>query len=98
MDVGGSFRPARLHLVFSVKVHAVVWQLARVTYFTALPSTPIDHAIGMKRYEEEKYGEFIHLASIIRSCYMTPIFSTDPHEFYMNDLVASDVDLFLRLK
>lgn len=52
----------------------------------------------MKRYEEEKYGEFIHLASIIRSCYMTPIFSTDPHEFYMNDLVASDVDLFLRLK
>lgn len=28
VDVGGSFRPARLHLVFSVKVHAVVWQLA----------------------------------------------------------------------
>lgn len=97
VDVGDSFRPARLHLVFSVKVHGVVWQLAQVTYFTALLSTPIDCAIGMKQYEEEKYGEFIHLASILQSCYMTPIFSA-PHEFYMNDLVAGDVDLFLQLK
>ena len=97
VDVGDSFRPARLHLVFSVQVHVVVWQLAWVTYFTALPSTPIDHAIGMKQYKEEKYGEFIHLASIIQSCYMTPIFAA-PQQFYMNDLVAGDVDLFLQLK
>jgi hypothetical protein len=97
VDVGGSFRPARLHLVFNVTAYDVVWQLARVTYFTALPSTPIDRVIGMKRYEEQESGEFIHLASIIRSCYMTPIFS-EPREFYMNDLAAGDVDLFLRLK
>jgi hypothetical protein len=50
----------------------------------------------MQRYYEEEGGEFIHLASIVRSCYMTPIF-IHPRQFYLNDLVAGDVDLFLRV-
>jgi len=94
---GNSFRPARLHLVFEASDCGVDWQLARVTYFSALPSRTIDRIIGMHRYEEESMAEFIHLVSIIRSCYMTPIF-TQPRQFYLNDLVAGDFDLFLRLQ
>jgi hypothetical protein len=93
----GLYRPARLHLVFEVAAYGVQWQLARVTYFSTLPSVAIDRIIGMRRYHEEETGEFIHLASIIRSCYMTPVF-TEPRKFYLNDLVAGDVDLFLRIR
>jgi hypothetical protein len=96
VKVDDSYRPARLHLVFEVTAYGVAWQLARVTYFSALQSVTIDRTIGMQRYHEEEGGEFIHLASIVRSCYMTPIF-TNPRQFYLNDLVAGDVDLFLRL-
>jgi hypothetical protein len=96
VKVDNSYQPARLHLVFSVTAYGVIWQLARVTYFSALQSVAIDRTIGMQRYHEEEGGEFIHLASIVRSCYMTPIF-TNPRQFYLNDLVAGDVDLFLRL-
>jgi len=97
VQVGDSFRPARLHLVFEVNAYDVNWQLARVTYFSGLPSHAIDRTIGMHRYEEESTAEFIHLASIIRSCYMTPIFTLS-RQFYLNDLIAGDVDLFLRIQ
>jgi hypothetical protein len=96
VKVDHSYRPARLHLVFQVAAYGVTWQLARVTYFSALQSLAIDRTIGMQRYYEEEGGEFIHLASIVRSCYMTPIF-TQARQFYLNDLVAGDVDLFLRV-
>ncbi|KIM20907.1 hypothetical protein M408DRAFT_29979 [Serendipita vermifera MAFF 305830] len=99
IQVGNSFRPARLHLVFTVNAYKVHWQLARVTYFTELPSSAIDRDIGMRRYEEEPNGEFIHLASIIRSCYMSPIFAdTQGRQFYLNDLAGGNVDLFLRVQ
>jgi hypothetical protein len=75
-----------------------IWQLARVTYFTAIkPPNAADRATGMCRYEEESSGEFISLNTIVRSCYMCPIQSTCP-TFYLNDLIAADVDLYLGIR
>lgn len=75
-----------------------VWQLALVTYFTAVqPPNAYDQAIGMTRYEEEINGEIISLRSIVRSCYMCPIAETE-RGYYLNDLIAGDVDLYLRVK
>ena len=90
-------QPARIHLCFEVCIFNVAWQLARISYFTTLPLTALDRAVGMHRYEEEQLGEFIVLDSIIRSCYMSPIPADDRH-FYLNDLIAADVDLFLRIQ
>jgi hypothetical protein len=49
--------------------------------------------------EEETSGEFILLDSIVRSCYLTPV-STESNNrtYYLNDLVAGDLDLYLRLQ
>jgi hypothetical protein len=97
VQTAGGIRPARLHLTFEVSAFDIVWQLARVTYFTAAASVSVDRAIGMRWYEEEEHGEFIALDSIICSCYMSPV-PTAPREFYLNDLIAGDVDLFLQIK
>jgi hypothetical protein len=98
VQVAHELRPARLHLVFTVETEKKVWQLARVTYFTAIrPAVAVDRAIGMCRYEEEQRGEFITLNCIVRSCYMCPIYASQGH-FYLNDLIAGDVDLYLRIR
>ncbi|KAG8788672.1 hypothetical protein FRC15_002829 [Serendipita sp. 397] len=89
-------RPARLHLVFESSHHGLYWQLALVTYFTAYPASATDGIVGMRRYQEEMKGEIISLHSIVRSCYMSPV-SLGPRNFYLNDLVAGDVDLYIRL-
>lgn len=88
-------RPARLRLVFQVFAYGRRWQVARVTYFTRLPARAMDRTIGMARYEEEKEGDFIFLGTIIRSCYMVPIFSIDRH-YYLNNLISGCTDLYLR--
>jgi hypothetical protein len=72
-----SLRPARLHLVFEVRIFDLVWQMARITYFTAINPTALDRTIGMRLYEEEAHGEFITLSSIVRSCYMSPADAKD---------------------
>lgn len=95
----GKARPARLHLVFEVTAYGARWQMARVTYYTALPVSLTDQVIGMRRYREERFGEFIFLGAIIRSCYLTPIFD---HEYsctgdsYLNPLASGCSDLYLR--
>ncbi|KAG8819022.1 hypothetical protein FRC19_010189, partial [Serendipita sp. 401] len=89
-------RPARLHLIFETFRHGLVWQMALVTYFTRYQSSSMDKAIGMHRYQEQKDGEIIMLASLERSCYMAPS-PGHPSHFYLNDAVAGDVDLFLRV-
>jgi hypothetical protein len=89
------YTPARLRLVFEVNAYNRTWQLALVTYFSRVPTRAMDRTVGMARYEEQEQGEFIQLGSIIRSCYLTPIFST-PREFYLNNLVAGCTDLYLR--
>jgi hypothetical protein len=91
------FQPARLHLLFEVEAFGALWQLARVTYFTEIHPSALDRAIGMRLYEEEVFGEFIVLGSVIRSCYMSPV-AESPRRFYLNDLIAGDVDLFLRIQ
>lgn len=87
-------RPARLHLIFETVAYKKVWQLARVTYFTMIETTVHDRTIGMAKYEEECNGEFIFLNSIIRSCYMTPVGSSQ-NIFYLNNLVCGDTDIFI---
>lgn len=97
VQIKDGIQPARLHLVFEAEAFEKAWRLARVTFFTAiLPPSASDRAIGMTRYEEATAGEFILLDTVIRSCYMTPVFS-HPRHFYLNDLVVGDTDLFLRL-
>jgi hypothetical protein len=89
------YQPARLHLLFEANAYKKAWKIALVTYFTRIPPSDMDKIIGMNRYQEGTEGELIFLGSIIRSCYLTPIFST-PGYFYLNNLAAGCTDLYLR--
>jgi hypothetical protein len=92
-----TIRPARLHLVFEFRAHGIIWQAALVSYFTPLRPSTRDQDIGMKRYKEEATSSIVSLAVIIRSCYMAPT-SVGSSEFYLNDFVSGDVDLYLRVE
>jgi hypothetical protein len=90
--------PARLHLIFEVEAHEKLWKLARVTYFTPITRSAVDKMIGMWRYEESDVSYTILLENVARSCYMTPIDGQSSHNlFYLNDCIAGDIDLFLRI-
>jgi hypothetical protein len=96
IDTNDGPRPARIHLLLQLEAYERRWQLAYVTYFTRIESRKIDRVIGMKRYQEEKSGEFIFIHSIIRSCYMSPTSTSDGY-FYLNDLISGCTDIYLRL-
>lgn len=95
VNTDGNPRPARLHLIFEATAYGRQWQLARISYFTALPRQQVDKVIDMQRYREEETGEFIFLGAIIRSCYMTPAFG-NPGEYFLNPFIAGCTDLYLR--
>jgi hypothetical protein len=91
-----NFAYARLLLIFEVAAFKRKWQLARVTYFRPT-SASVDSVIGQSRIAEQDRGEFIFLGSVMRSCHILPAFEGGDREFYVNDLVAGDTDLYLRL-
>lgn len=92
-------RPARLHLLFSVTAYQQPWDLAFITYFTSMPAVAQDKRIGMTRYQEEIHGEVVPLASILHSCYLTPLPNSETtRQFYLNHLIRGDTDLFLRIQ
>jgi hypothetical protein len=96
IDAGDHSQVAKLHLIFEIEAFERLWQLARVTYFRPTSSVQADRVLGQKRFAAQNVGEFIHLASIVRSCYLSPVYD-GTQDFYLNDMAAGDTDLYCRL-
>jgi hypothetical protein len=96
IDAGNKSQVAKLHLIFEIEAFKRRWQIARVTYFRPTSSIQADSVIGQQRFSAQNMGEFVHLASIIRSCYLSPVYDGMP-DFYLNDMAAGDTDLYCRL-
>lgn len=91
----GGMEVAKLLLMFEVSAFHRIWQIARVQYFRYTSAPTVDEIIGQSRYASQDKGEFILLSSIIRSCHLVPIHDV-PGDYYLNDLVAGDTDMYLR--
>jgi len=96
IDTGDNLQVVRLHLIFEIEAFKQQWQLARVTYFHPTSSVQADRVLGQKRFAAQSVGEFIHLASIVWLCYLSPVYD-GMQDFYLSDMAAGDTDLYCRL-
>ncbi|KZS90436.1 hypothetical protein SISNIDRAFT_488320 [Sistotremastrum niveocremeum HHB9708] len=87
-----SYVYARMRLLFSCQVLGQDQQVACVTLLrTVIP--PSEHFIGMRRVREDAAGSFIYLKWIVRSVYVQPTFDEEEHDFFVNDVMDSDMYL-----
>ena len=94
IDTNLGQRTAVLQIVFECKHQGHTWQLAQITYFAPVGTSPDAH-IGQLRVREMATPQITELASIERACHLIPAFDDTRQDHYINDLV--DTDMYIRL-
>ena len=103
VDTGGvdkiSF--AKLIFMFKCTVFNTVYNIALVRYYHPSPPQSVtrsDKLTGFQRISlsPPKNAEFLFLNSVIRGAYVAPASDTRPNEFFVNDLIDSDMHIRLR--
>jgi len=94
IDTNLGRRAAVLHIVFECEHQGCTWQLAQITYFTPVGTSP-DADIGQQRVQQMTTPQITELASIEQACHLIPAFDDTRQDHYINDLV--DTDMYIRL-
>jgi hypothetical protein len=103
VDVGGIEKISFAKLVFMFKCNAfgTIYDIALVRYYTPSPDrriTTTDKLTGFRRVTltPAKDAQFVFLGSVIRGAYLVPTSDRRPNEYFVNDLI--DSDMYIRLR
>ena len=94
---------ARVHYFFRLSAAARTWDIALVTLFKTI-QTSQQSRTGMRLVREDSQSAFIEVGWIIRRVFICQDYGSvydvlgDINEYWVNDLIGNDPDMYLRLQ
>lgn len=98
------FAFARVHRFYRFGAATRNWEVALATLFKTI-QTPQQSRTGMRLVREDSKSSFIDVSWIVRQVYICQgygsvrdIRANGVNEYWVNDLISSDPDMYLRLQ